>query len=156
MELFTIDWKEIFAVEMGVFELVLRGTLIYVGILVLLRILPRRTGGEFEMMDFLFIILIAEAATHALGDYSSITEGFIVIITLMTWNYVLNVLTYHSPFVERLMAAKPLPIIKNGKLIRKNMRREYITLAELMEHLREQGLEDYQDIKIAQVEGNGK
>ena len=156
MELLTIDWEALFQFESSVIELILRGVVLYFGILVLLRILPRRTGGELETMDLIFILLISEGASHSLGDYTSLTDGFIVIVTLLGCNYLVNALTYYFPAFEKLIEPRPLPIVKNGKLLRRNMRRELITTGELMEHLREEGLEDYKNIKIARVEADGK
>jgi len=156
MEYFNIDLSTIFQVETPVWELVTRGSVIYLGILFLFRVLPRRTGGELAMMDLIFVLLIAEAATHSLGDYSSVTEGFIVIGTVMAWNYAINFLSYHIPFFENIVSSPPLPIIKNGKLLRRNMRREYLTEEELMDHLRMEGLEKIEEVKSAFVEGDGK
>src|SRR5690606_19380378 len=107
-------------------------------------------------MDLIFVLLIAEAATHSLGGYSSITEGFIVIATLMGWNYAINFLSYHIPFFENFVSSPPLPIIKNGKLLHRNMRREYLTKEELMDHLRIEGIDNVEDVKSAFVEGDGK
>ena len=150
-----MDITDIFSISASVPELASRASLLYLGILVLLRILPRRTGGELAMMDLIFVILIAEAATHALGEYSSVTEAIIVVLTMMTWNYLINVLSYHFPAFGKLASAPPLLIIKNGQLLRRNMRREYITENELMEQLRKEGLESVQNVKEAFVEGDG-
>ena len=146
----------VFSIEVSIAELLLRGTVLYFGIMILIRILPRRTGGELATMDLIFILLIAEAAAHALGDYSSLTEGFIVIITLVGWNYLLNLLSYHVPFIERLVSAPPLQIIKEGRLLKRNMRREYLTEEELHTYLRKQGIEDVSEVKAAFVESEGQ
>lgn len=121
-----------------------------------MRILPRRTGGELAIMDLIFIILIAEAASHALGDYTSVTEGFVVIITLVGWNYIVNLLSFHIPFIERIVSAPPLQVIKNGKLLRRNMRMEYLTEEELMDQLRKEGIIDVNEVQAAFVESDGK
>ncbi len=78
------DFEKLFKVETPILELVIKGSVMYLGILLLFRVLPRRTGGEMAMMDLIFVLLITEAATHSLGGYSSITEGFIVIVTMMS------------------------------------------------------------------------
>ncbi|WP_018479594.1 DUF421 domain-containing protein [Pontibacter roseus] len=155
MEILQIDLPKLFSVEKPILELILRGSLLYLGILVFLRILPRRTGGELATMDLIFVLLIAEAATHSMGGYKSIAEGFIMILTLMAWNYTVNTLSYHFPFFERLVSSPPLQVVKNGKLLRRNMRRESLTEEELMDHLRREGIEDIQIIKAAFVEGDG-
>lgn len=156
MEILKLDLAELFHFENSLVTLMVKGTVIYLGILFLFRILPRRTGGEMAMMDLIFVLLIAEAATHSLGGYESITEGFVVILTLMGWNYLINFLSYHSDFVEKMVSAPALPIIENGKLLHRNMRREYLTKEELMDHLRLEGIEEIGEVKSAYVEGDGK
>lgn len=156
MGIFDVDFGKLFLIENSIIELILRGSVIYLGILFVFRVLPRRAGGELAMMDLIFVILIAEAATHALGDYASLTEGFIVIGTLVTWNYLINTLSFYLPWVEKLVSAPALPIIKDGKLLRRNMRREYLTENELMDHLRIEGIDEVKDVKVAYVEGDGK
>lgn len=118
--------------------------------------MPRRTGGELAMMDLIFVILIAEAAAHAMGDYTSIADGFVLIVTLMGWNYLINLLSFHIPFIERLVSASPIQVVRDGQLLRRNMRREYLTEEELMGHLRQQGIEAISDVKAAYVEGEGR
>lgn len=155
MELLQLNLAEIFRIEASIPELVLRATALYLGILLLLRIVPRRTGGELATMDLLFVLLIAEATTHGLGDYASVTEAFIVILTLMALNYCINFLSYQFAFIEKLISYPPLLVVKNGKLLRRNMRREFLTEAELMDHLRREGIEDVKDVKSAHVESDG-
>ncbi|MCP2045327.1 DUF421 domain-containing protein [Pontibacter sp. HSC-36F09] len=155
MELLQINLSELFRIETPILELVLRTTVLYLGILFLLRIVPRRTGGELATMDLLFVVLIAEATTHSLGGYKSITEGFIVILTLMVLNYAINFLSYYSPFIEKLVSSPALLVVKDGKLLRRNMRREFLTEEELMEHLRREGIENVKDVKSAHVEADG-
>ena len=156
MLLLNIDFSQLFHIEVPVWELMFRGAVLYLGILFLMRVLPRRTGGEMAVMDLVFVLLVAEATTHSMGGYTTITEGFIMIGTLIAINYGLNVLSYYVPFVERLISAPAIQIIKNGALLGRNMRREYLTEEELNDHLRLKGIEDVQEVKAAFIEGDGK
>lgn len=78
-----------------------------------------------------------------------------MILTLVSWNFLVNMLSYHFAAIEKLVSAPPLQIVKNGKLLRRNMRREYLTEEELMEHLRKEGIDNLNDVKAAYVEGEG-
>lgn len=118
--------------------------------------MPRRSGGELAMMNLIFALLIVNAASHALGDYTSLTNGIILIITIIGCNFFANVLSYRIPFFEHLVSAPPLQIIRNGQLLRHNMRREFLTEGELMSYLRQRGIEDIKEVKSAYVEGEGK
>ncbi|AYO58249.1 hypothetical protein CO230_09000 [Chryseobacterium sp. 6424] len=153
--MFNFDPETLFSIEVPIAELFLRGTIIYLGILLLMRVLLRRIGGELAMMDLVFIILIAEAATHSFGGYESVSEGFIVILTLVGWNFAVNWLSFHFPFIEKLVSARSIQIVKDGKLLRRNMRREYITQEELLESLHREGIDDISKVKAAFVEGDG-
>lgn len=156
MELFEIDVKDFFKLQTPVLELVVRASVLYLVVLLLVRILPRRTGGELATMDLIFIVLIAAAAAPAFGEYKSLTGGLIVIGTLMLWNFLINLCSYYSPFIEKLVSAQRIQIVKNGKLLRRNMRREYLTEEELMEYVRKEGVDDVRNVKAAFIESDGK
>ena len=156
MSIVPSDWLSVFQPETALLELVARGSAMYLGILLLMRIAPRRAGAELATMDLIFLLLIAEAATHSLGDYSSVGDGKVMIATFIAWNYTVNALSYRFPVVARLTASAPLQIVRDGQLLRRNMRREFITEEELMSHLREYGIDDLAEVKTAYVEGEGK
>ena len=156
MKFIPDHWAGVFLPETAVVELVARGSVLYFGILVLLRVMPRRTGGELATMDLVFVVLIADAAARGLGEYASVADAIVVIVTLMGWNYAVNALSYRVPLVERLLEAPPLQVVRDGRLLRRNMRREFLTEDELMSHLRMLGIDDVKDVKAAFVEGEGK
>lgn len=152
----NIDWQSLFTPTTPVLELVVRGTLMYLLLFAALRMLVRRHVGSMSLMDLLLMVLIADAAQNAMaGQYESITEGIIVCGTLIFWNYFLDWLSYKIPAVERLLEPPPLPIVRDGVMLRRNMRQELITPDELLSLLREQGVFDPQDVKLASVESDG-
>ena len=153
---FPENWADIFQLQTPVLELVGRASLLYLAILILMRFMPRRTGGELATMDLVFVVLIADAASHSLAVYTNIADGIIVVMTLMAVNYLINALSYRLPVFEWMISAPPLQIIRDGELLRRNMRREFITEEELISHLREQGIDDIKNVKSAYVEGEGK
>lgn len=156
MELAPAAWAEVFGLETPLYELVARGSALYLGVLVLFRLMPRRTGGELAAMDLIFVLLIAEAAAHAFGDYTSIADGFIVIATLMFWNYLVNLASFRIPAIEKLVSSPAIQVIRDGQLLRRNMRKEYLTEEELMGHLRQEGIESAEGVKSATIEGDGR
>jgi hypothetical protein len=104
MEILQSSWFTTFAIETPIFELIARGCILYLCILFLMRFMPCRTGGELAVMDWVFVLLIAEAASHAMGDYTSITDGLILIVTFMILNFSVNFLSYKVPFIEKLIS----------------------------------------------------
>jgi len=147
---------DLFTTDVPIWEIVLRGTVMFFIVFVVLRIMLRRSAGQVNTLDFVFVLLIANSATNGLsGGYSSITDGAILTLTIAVWNYALNALSFTVPAVERLISPGPLRIVENGRLLRRNMRREFLSRRELDEELREQGIEDITQVKAAYIEADG-
>jgi uncharacterized membrane protein YcaP (DUF421 family) len=102
------------------------------------------------------ITLLADASQNAMaGGYNSIVSGIVLVCTIIFWSYFLDWLGFRVPWFGRLVEPAPLPLIKRGKLLRRNMRHELITEEELMSQLREQGLDDFAKVKEAYIESDG-
>ena len=138
-------------------RLILRGSLIYLGIFALMRFVLKREAGTIGLPDLLMTVLIADAAQNAMAvEYHSITEGFMLILTIVFWNYTLDWLGQRFPRMARLLHPPPLPLVKDGRLLRRNMRRELITEEELRSHLRQQGITEFAQVQAAYMEGDGQ
>lgn len=146
----------LFTPDVPIWEIALRGTVMFFIVFIVLRIMLRRSAGQVNTLDFVFVLLIANLATNGLsGGYSSITDGALLALTIAAWNYALNALSFAVPVVQRLISPGPLRIVENGRLLRRNMRREFLSRRELDEELREQGIEDITQVKAAYIEADG-
>lgn len=138
-------------------ELVVRGTVIYVGLVLVVRFVLRRDVGSLGMPDVLFIVLVADAAQNAMaGEYKSIADGIVLLGTLVFWNVALDWIAWRSPRARRLIEPPPMPLVRDGKLQRRNLKREWITPDEVMAKLREQGIDDIRRVRIATLEADGE
>jgi uncharacterized membrane protein YcaP (DUF421 family) len=128
----------------------------YISLFILLRVVLKRQAGSLGMTDLLLITLIADASQNAMaGQYMSLSAGLVLVSTIIFWSYTFDWLSYKFPWFNRLTEPPPLALIRDGKLLRKNMRRELITEDELMSQLREQGLDDVGKVKKAFMESDG-
>ena len=151
-----IDLRSIFLPSVSVAEIFLRGTIVYLFLFFLLRML-RREAGAIGISDLLLIVLIADAAQNAMSsDYKSITDGVILISSIAFWDYFLNWLGYKFPSLRRLLSPPPLLLVKDGRMQRRNMRQELITDDELMGQLRKRGVENIEEVKKAYMESDGE
>jgi uncharacterized membrane protein YcaP (DUF421 family) len=151
-----MDWKSLFSFDIPVFEIILRGSVMYISLFILLRVVLKRQAGSLGMTDLLLITLIADASQNAMaGEYKSIPSGIVLVSTIIFWSYAFDWLSYKIPWFNRLTEPPPLPLIKDGKMLRKNMRRELITEEDLMSQLREQGLDEVGKVKEAYMESDG-
>ena len=152
------DLGAIFRPDTPVLEIVLRGTMTYWVLFALLRLTMNRSSSTVGMTDLLVIVLIADAAQNAMAaDYSSWTDGMLLVGTIVAWAYALDWLAYRYPeTVGRLVHPKPRELVRDGRLNRRNLARELISDDELMTQLRLQGVQDLSEVKVAAMEGNGQ
>jgi uncharacterized membrane protein YcaP (DUF421 family) len=156
-KLFAVGWGELLIPTHSVMEMIVRGTLAYLALFLILRFLMKRQSSTIGIADVLVIVVLADAAQNGFAkEYKSITEGVVLVLTIVFWDTALNWLSYRFKIFERLLAAKPLPLISDGKLNRRNMRRELITEDELRSHLRQEGLKNFSEVEKACVEANGE
>ena len=155
--LFSVDWSELFVPDKPLLQVMVRGTVIYVVIFFLVRVIPNRQVGGVGMNDLLLIVLIASAATNALaGDYKSITNGVVLVGTIIFWSYLFNWAGHRFPLFHRLFHPMPKPLIKDGEVQQDIMQRELITEEELMGKLRRQGITDVEEVQEAHIETDGQ
>lgn len=153
----SIDWNSVFVPTLGIAEIVVRGTIMYLGLFVVLRFVGRRRAGNFGPADVLVIVLIADAAQNGLGkEYSSVTEGLALVITIVAWEYLIDWLGFRFPSLRWIFSAPPLKLIENGRVIDRNLRRELLTEEELRSQLREKNVHSFDEVKLVMLEGDGR
>ncbi len=149
--------SELFAFTVPPWELFLRGTLMYWFLFLVFRFVIRRDVGAIGVADVLLLVLIADAAQNAMsGGYESVTDGAILVSTIVGWNWLLDWAAFRFPRVRRLSEAAPLLLVQHGRVLRRNLRRELMTMDELHAQLREQGIEDLAEVKSARMEHDGQ
>jgi uncharacterized membrane protein YcaP (DUF421 family) len=153
----AIDWQSLFIPNVSLVELLFRGTVMYLFLFTLLRVLVGRRIGALSLTDLLVVVLIADAAQNGMAsEYRSLPEGIVLCATIVMWSYLFDRLAYQYAWFRRLVEPRPLPLIRDGKIQRQNMRQELITRDELMSHLRENGVENLSEVKEAFLEPDGQ
>lgn len=138
------------------YELVIRGTCIYFFMFVVLKIWGKKHLGEMAIFDFILLLFISEAVQNSLVDNDkSIVGGMIVILTFLSWNTLMNKLSYRFHSVEKFIDGEPTIVIKDGVVNNSVLKKEQITQQELYEALRQEGVAEIKDVKQATLETNG-
>lgn len=151
-----INWSGMFSLDVHPLETFLRGTLMFLGIFILMRVILKRQTGAVSTSDLLLITLLADASQNGMaGEYKSLSDGMLLVGTIIGWSYTLDWLAFRFPALERLIEPSPIELIRDGKLLRRNMRKEMVTEAELLSHLRQEGIEDPSKVKTACIESDG-
>jgi len=155
--IFDFDLAGTFFLTVSPLELMLRGTLMYWFLFLVLRFVLRRDVGSLGISDFLFLVILGDAAQNSMiGGASSATDGMVLISTLVFWSYLLDFLSFRFQVIERFTAARRLCLVRDGKLQRRNMRREFITDEELNAKIRHEGVDDLAYVKRMYLEADGE
>lgn len=136
---------------------ILRGLAVYVFLLVLFRIAGRRTLSEMTNFDFVLLLIISEATQNAMiGNDYSVTNGFLVIVTLIGIDIGLSVMKQRFPLLERYLDGLPLVIVDEGRPVKELMDRARVDEQDILASARDKhGLERMEQIKYAVLERNG-
>jgi uncharacterized membrane protein YcaP (DUF421 family) len=152
-----MNWGEFWALQSSVMEPILRGTIMYLSLFVLFRVVIRRRVGAVGISDILLVVIIADAAQSGLsGASNSVSDALLVVATIFFWNWVIDWLNYHVPALRTALEPPPLPLIENGRVLRRNLRHEYLTMDELQSRLREHGVTDPAQVERAYMESDGE
>ncbi|MEH1166301.1 YetF domain-containing protein [Micromonospora sp. CPCC 205539] len=151
------DWKGVFVPDTPLLEIVIRGSVMYLALFTLLRVILKRESGTTGVTDLLVIVLLADAAQNGLsGGYHSVTDGVLLVGVIIGWSYLLNAVAYRWPAASRLIRPGSLVLVRDGQIMRSNMRRELITNEELHTLLRQQGVADIADVHEVRMESDGR
>ena len=155
--LLPVSWHDVFVPDTPLLEIFVRGSIVYLSLFFLLRFILKRQAGAVGISDLLVIVLVADAAQNGMaGDSKSITEALLLIVVIVLWDFFLDWLGFKSAFVGRILEPKPLLLIKDGKVIKKNLEKEFITDDELTSQLRQQGIAELSKIDECYLESNGR
>ena len=151
-----MDWSEIFYFSIPPAETLVRGTVMYWLLFLLFRFVVRRDVGSMGIADILLIVIVADAAQNGMaGEGKSVTDAALLVCTLVAWNMILDRLAYHIPLLRRFVDPDKVMLIRNGRKLRANMRRESITDEELEAKFRQQGVESIDQVKALYLEADG-
>ncbi len=136
---------------------VLRAGAVYLFLLLVFRVAGNRSVAQITTFDFILLLIVSEAISGALvlEDYS-VTNAFLVVITLVGLDIMMSLWKQRSARVEKILDGVPFPVIENGKLFRDRMQKERVDESDIMAAARDkQGLERLDQIKHAVVEASG-
>jgi uncharacterized membrane protein YcaP (DUF421 family) len=143
-------------IAVPVWELILRGAVVYVFLLLLLRISGKRQVGQLAPFDLVLLLVLSNAVQNSMnGGDNSLVGGLISATTLVGLNYFVGLMTYRSKTLEALIEGRPQILIHNGRLFGDVMARAKLTHHELDSALRQAGCNCLEEVHSAILENNG-
>lgn len=152
----AVDWNTLFTFTVSPLELFVRGTIIYLFLFAVFRTVLKRDVGAVGVADVLVLVLVADAAQNAMAaEYRSVSDGLVLISTILGWNLLLDFLAYRFAVFRRLLEAPEICLVRNGRIQHRNLRREFLSVEELQAQLREHGIADLAEVRLACMESDG-
>jgi uncharacterized membrane protein YcaP (DUF421 family) len=146
-----------FNLAIPLWELVVRGAVVYVFLLVLLRITGKRQVGQLAPFDLVLLLVLSNAVQNSMnGGDNSLVGGLVSAATLVGLNYGVGVATYKSKKIESLIEGRPQILIHNGKLFEDVVAKARITHRELAAALRLTGVSCVEEVHTAILENSGE
>ena len=143
-----MDWQ-----ELGMTAA--RGLLVYVAMLVIIRILGKRTVGNFTAFDLLVALMLGEVVDEIIYGDVTLAQGFVAVLVVAAAKYVTAWLSYLNHGLNRLFEGTPREIVRDGEFVREGMRKELVNEEEVMAALRLQSISDMREVKKAVMEVDG-
>lgn len=144
--------------EIPVLEKIIRPMIVYFFLLIAFRVAGKRELGQFTPFDLIVLLTISNILQNAMiGNDNSLGGGLIGALTVFILNGLIARVTFQFPWLARLLEGEPTTLIKNGKIVKPNLRREVMTIEELQRALRKHDLDmtDISRVERALLELDG-
>jgi uncharacterized membrane protein YcaP (DUF421 family) len=138
-------------------DMLLRSVTIYLFLLIIFRVLGKRSLAQITTFDFVLLLIIGEAIQQGLlGKDFSVINAVISVMTLLILDIGFSILKHKFPQITPTLESCPVVIVEDGKVIREFADKELIDEEDILEAARElQGLERLDQIKYAILERSG-
>ncbi len=141
------------ATDLGI---IIRTLITLLCLLIITRILGRRTLSELTFYDFVVGLILGNVGAAVIADQFTIREGIIALVVSTLWVLAMNMLSLRFIPARKIIEAEPLLVIDRGKILEYNLKKRYYNINDLLEMLREQGTFDPKQVEKALIESDGQ
>ena len=142
--------------DVSLIEKIVRCAVVYAFLLIVFRVMGKRQLGQMTAFDLIVLLIISELVQNAMiGDDNSLTGGLISVATLLLLNAGVAWVTYRYKVAERVVEHAPTILVRHGKVLWENVRREHMTPAEFRSALRRNGVVSLRHVRFVLLEEDG-
>ncbi len=135
---------------------VIRTIILYFILMLSMRIMGKRQLGELQPTELVITLLLSDLAAVPMQENGlPLFNGVLPILVLVAIEVLGSALMLKWPALAKLVSGTPMPLIKDGRLNERVMKRLRITVDDLVETLRQQNIFDIRQVQYAIAETNG-
>ena len=152
-----VDWSGLWEIQQPVAETVIRSSIVYLIVHLLLRLAGRKELSRYSSFDVAVLFLIGVAVRRAMTvDDASLTTATIALATVILWDVFFSWLGFRSTLAAALLKGKPRLLVKDGVPLEAELRACRMSIEELRARGREVGLATLTGVAEAHLETDGK
>jgi uncharacterized membrane protein YcaP (DUF421 family) len=137
-------------------EVVLRTAVIYLAVLFGMRLAGKREIGQMKPFDLVTLLILSNAVQNAMvGQDSSLVGGLAAAAVILLLNFVVSRLRERSGLAETIFTGAPTLLVHDGRFIPEHLRAEHLSEPDVLQAMREHGVEDLGQVKSAVLEVDG-
>jgi|SRR5579862_4886203 len=137
-------------------DLVIRAAVIYVVIFLFTRVLGKRELSSLQPFDLILLVVIGDLVQNGVTQSDeSVTGVILVLSTIGILQVATSFLGFRFHRLRRLLQGEPVVLVRDGEILRRNLRRERLDESDLAEKARLDGIGSMDDIRWAVLETNG-
>lgn len=149
-------WADMFMLSLPVLEKILRPWLVYIFLIVGLRLAGKRELAQINTFDLVVLLMLSNTVQNAIiGDDNSVTGGVIGATSLLVLNYLVVRFLFRRTNLDRFLEGSPVVLIKDGRVLHKQLNHELISMQELTAAAHKQGFRKIEDIEECTLETGG-
>src|SRR5918911_1387567 len=136
-------------------DLAIRAVVLYFFVFLVTRIIGRRELSSLEPFDLILLIVLGDAIQQGLtqDDYS-VTGAVIVVGTMAILQVATSYASFKVPRLRPMLEGEPIVVVQDGKPLERNLKRERLTVEEVLVEARSQQIASLDDIAWAVLETN--
>ena len=135
----------------------IRTAIFYFITMVAMRIMGKRQIGQLEPTELVVTIMISELATMPIQDLDSpVINTLVAIFSLVAFEILISVLSLKSQAMRHSVSGKYSVLIDEGRINVEEMKKIQLTVDELMEELRQNGILNPDEVRYCILETSGK
>ena len=148
--------QDMFTLHVPLLEKIVRPILVYVFLILLLRVFGKRELAQLNPFDLVVLLSLSNTVQNAIiGEDNSVAGGFIGAFTLLFTNYLVVRFLFRHRRLDQILEGRCTTLIRDGKVCKKELARELITVAELQSVCRRQGFEGVHEVEHCVLEPGG-
>jgi uncharacterized membrane protein YcaP (DUF421 family) len=137
-------------------EVLVRTALVYFGVLLAMRLAGKREVGQMKPFDLVTLLILSNAVQNAMvGADNSLVGGLAAAVVILILNFGVGFVRQHWGMAGRLFEGSPTLVIHDGQIIPAHIHTENLTEDDILQAMREHGVDDIQQIKTAVLEVDG-